>query len=1044
MKTINKKQLLVSTLLSGATFGAAAAPSFAQDEDQIVVTGTRVERQNLEAPSPVTAIDAQELTLTNTINTEQFINSLPQLVPAFDGTSNNPGTGTATANLRGLGSSRTLVLVDGNRYVSAFGNGVVDLNSIPSSLVKRVDIVTGGASAVYGSDAMAGVVNFVLDDEFEGLEVEASYQSSEKGDAGIKNLSATMGGNFDNGRGNATVFLGYTQRDAVFQGDRDFSRIANQDTGTGFDPFGSSGVPGSRLFDSNFNYTDLGFSGPANTSANPFDGTLDADGEFVVGNGGFTFNNDCNGGSSLRDPDGSTRFNENTNSMPNLSGDEFCGGNLTFDANGDTIPWVNSGPNTTRYNYAPVNYLQLPQERYTMAAFAKYDITDTVTAKVRGIFTSNNVPAELAPTPAFISVTLNIDPAAGAANYPFFQGNQLATFQNNAAAVIAGAQAQIDRANAQNADADPSNDFTAAQIAGFQRTIDLYDTDGDGVAEVIPVYIGRRMLEIGPRNSDQELDSYQLSGDLSGQWSEEWDWDLHAHINRVNGVQVQTGNVSRSAFNTNVSNGTCNVLGQGSFSDTCVGLVARTGTIQNTSEQRNIVFTTDGPVNALTSPAAENPMQLVLGAEYREERYDLRPDSVLGPDVSGFNQSLPISGRFDSYEVFGEMYMPLVEGAQFAEELSLNGAFRYSDYSTVGGVSSYAIGAEWAPISDIRFRGQIQRAVRAPNVTELFSPQTNGFPGATDPCSRQSDTVGASATSAQCTSVAPTIPAGIYDTEFQPNSQIPSLFGGNPDLEEETSDTFTVGFVAQPSAIPGLTVTADYYDIQIDNIISTIPAQQVLDNCYNGVVPAFCSLITRSPAGPITNITLTNANLAVATAKGIDAEVSYNFDAEDIGLSVLGGEFALNVIGGYRLEQGFQSSPISSFDDCAGFFGARGTASCGEPNPEWKHTATLRHSKGPLLNSLRWRYIGGTTEDDQVDGGANSGRFVTEIDGFSFFDWTTQWDISDHFQLSGGVINIFDKTPPVLGDCCSEQANTFPATYNPFGRQFFVSGKMRF
>lgn len=947
MKT-NKTQLLLTTLLSGATFATAAAPSFAQTDDEIVVTGTRVQRADLQAPSPVTAIDAQELTLSNTINTEQFINSLPQLVPAFDGTSNNPGTGTATANLRGLGSQRTLVLVDGHRYVSAFGNGVVDLNSIPSSLVKRVDIVTGGASAVYGSDAMAGVVNFILDDEFEGIEVEASYQASEKGDAAIKNISATLGGNFDNGRGNATLFLGYTQRDAVFQGDRDFSRVANQDlgAGNGFGPFGSSGVPGTRLF-ATFDFTNAGYTTDGTTCTPPAGGSAEG-----------------------------------------LSG--TCTGGATFASDGTIIPWINSGQNTTRYNYAPVNYLQLPQERYTMAAFGTYDITDNVTAKLRGIFTSNNVPQELAPTPFFSSVTINTT------TNPFLSPSARATIE------------------AQNG--------------------------GPGLATY---FIGRRMLEAGPRNSNQELDSYQLSGSLEGSWSEDWDWDLHAHINRVNGVQVQTGNISISAMQAAVLSGTCNIFGEGNFSDACVNQVRRTGTIQNTTEQRNVVFTTDGPVNAFQSPMAENPLQLVLGAEYRQETYDLRPDSVLGPDVSGFNQSLPIAGDYDSYELFGEVYLPLVEGASMAEELSVNGAFRYSDYSTVGGVSSYAVGVEWAPVSDFRLRGQLQRAVRAPNVVELFAPQTNGFPGATDPCSAQGAAAPA-ASLAACTSIAPTIPAAIYGTAFQPNSQIPSLFGGNPNLAEETGDTITLGFVAQPSAIPGLTLTVDYYDIEITEVIATVPAQQVLDNCYNGVVPGFCNFITRAPAGNITQISLNNQNLALLTSKGIDGELSYNFDAEDIGLSVLGGEFALNIIGGYKIEDGNQSSPIAAFFDCAGYFGATGTASCGEPSPQWKHTATLRHSKGALLNSLRWRHLSGTTEDDQIAGGANSGRFVTEIAAKNYFDFTSQWDISDHFQISAGVINMFDTDPPVLGDCCSEQANTYPATYNPFGRQFFLSGKARF
>ena len=935
MTKMNKKKLLLTTLLSGVTFGAAAAPSFAQDNDEIVVTGTRVERQNLEAPSPVTSIDSEALSIVNTINTEQFINSLPQVVPAFDGTSNNPGTGTATVSLRGLGSQRTLVLVDGFRFVSANGDGVVDLNSIPSALVKRVDIVTGGASAVYGSDAMAGVVNFVLDDEFEGVEVDGSLEFSDRGDAGIYNLGVTLGGNFDNGRGNATVYAGYSQRDAVFQGDRDFSRVANDDNGTGFDPFGSSGVPGTRLFDS------------------------------------FTF------------PDGST-------------------GGATFDSNGNIIPWINSGPDTTRYNYAPVNYLQLPQTRYTLAAFSTYDITDTVTAKLKGIFTSNVVPTELAPTPFFDFATVDLT------TNPFL---------NDTARSVLTASA---------------SDPTAYQV-----------------------YIGRRMLEVGPRTNDQELQSMQISGDLSGQFSEEWDWDIHAHISRSSGSTVQTGNVSRSALQAAVLEGRCNIFGEGAFSDECAAEVARTGIIQQVSEQRSLVATTDGPVNMIQSPSADNPLQLVLGAEYRQEDFDFRPDSVLGPDVAGFNQSLPVEGDFNTYEVFGEAYLPLIEGGTWAEELSVNGAYRYSDYSTVGGISSYAAGVEWAPVSDIRFRGQLQRSVRAPNVQELFRPQTNGFPGASDPCAFVND-LPATATAAAC--AANGVPASGYNTTaLQPNSQVEGLFSGSADLQAESSDTITLGFVAQPSAVPGLTVSVDYYDIEVEDAIGAPPVQGVLDACLFGVVPEFCSLINRLPDGRLDNVVLTDVNAAVLRSEGIDFEVDYTFDADQVGLGGVGGEFSLNFVGGLKLSDEAQLLETTNLDDCTGFFGARYGA-CGEPSPEWKHTATLRYVKGPVLTSLRWRYLSNTRADDPLSLLDNdpsnpttllndrdiSTLFAQETGAKNYFDLSSQWDITDHFQLSGGIINVFDVDPPELGDCCSEQANTYPATYNPFGRKIFIGGKMRF
>lgn len=951
MKKFSKSQLLLTTLLSGAVIGSAAVPAFAAD-DEVVVTGTRVQRSDLSAPSPVTSVSAEDLSVVNTVNAEEFINTLPQAIPGFDSTSNNPGNGTATVNLRGLGSNRTLVLVDGQRFVSANGDGVVDLNSIPAALVKRVDVVTGGASAVYGSDAMAGVVNFVLEDSFEGTEIAATYQITEKGDGAKKNISITMGGNFDNGRGNATVFASYSQRDTVFQGDRDFSRVANDDNGTSFDPFGSSGVPGTRLFDG-FDFT----------------------------NAGYTTN-----GTACTAPGGA--------SSEGLSG--TCTGGATFDASGQIIPWINSGANTTRYNYAPVNYLQLPQERYSLAGFARYDITDTVELKLKSIFTSNVVPAELAPTPFFSTVTLNLD------TNPFLTAEARATLM---ATATAGGQ--------------PTNAYQ--------------------------VFIGRRMLEIGPRNADQELQSMQISGDLSGEFGIGWDWDVHAHLSRTSGSGVQTGNVSISSMQAAVFSGTCNIFGEGAFSSACADMVSRTGIIQQVSEQRNIVATTGGAIEAFKSPMTDEPMQVVLGVEYKEDSLDFRPDSVLGPDVAGFNQSLPISGTTDSYEAFGEVYWPLISGQEFIDELSVNGAYRYTDHSNAGGFSSYAAGVEWAPTSDIRFRGQYQRAVRAPNVVELFSPQTNGFPGATDPCAFPTATTQASI----CTAAGSHgIGSGTFGTAIlQPNSQTEGLFGGNPNLETETSDTFTVGFVAQPSAIEGLTITVDWYDIDVDNAISTIPIQDVLDGCYNGTTPAFCSLINRQAFGPIDFVELNNQNVAFLGASGIDFQVDYSFDAAQIGMGDIGGEFDFSLIGGYALSNEFQSLPTSDIDDCVGFHGGQ-AGICGEPVPELKTTTRLTYANGPYSLTTRWRYLGNTLNDEfnpNSGGAANfAPKFVTETGSNHYFDLTGTWDISDMVQLSGGVLNMLDNSPPELGDCCSEQANTWPATYRTLGRQFYMGGKLRF
>jgi len=400
----------------------------------------------------------------------------------------------------------------------------------------------------------------------------------------------------------------------------------------------------------------------------------------------------------------------------------------------------------------------------------------------------------------------------------------------------------------------------------------------------------------------------------------------------------------------------------------------------------------------------------------------------------------------ESYEAFGEIYWPLIEGQAFAEEFSLNGAYRYTDHSNSGGFSSYAGGAEWAPTSDIRFRGQYQRAVRAPNVVELFSPQTNGFPGAIDPCaSTVVDGVPVAAPGQQAICAANGVPAGVYNTPFQANSQIEGLFGGNPDLTPESSDTYTIGFVATPSAIEGLTMTVDYYDISIDRAISTIPVQNVLTDCFNGSVPEYCGLINRSASGLIDNIVLTNQNISFLGAEGIDFQVDYSFDAAKVGLGELGGEFALQLIGGYAIGNTFQPLPGDDIDDCVGFFGAN-EGICGEPVPELKTTVTATYANGPWSTTVRWRHLSNTLADDfhPNSENANPNLFAPETGTADYFDLSGKWDITDVFQISGGILNAFDKQPPELGDCCSEQANTFPGSFDPLGRRFFLAGKVRF
>lgn len=955
-------QLMRSTVLTGVA-AATAMPAFAQDtesDDVILVTGSRIERPDLDAPSPLTTVDAQQLTLTNTVNTEQFLNTLPQVIPAFDSTSNNPGNGTATVNLRGLGTQRTLVLVDGSRFPASGPAAVVDLNNIPAALVERIDVVTGGASAVYGSDAVAGVVNFILKDDFEGVQLDLSDEMSAAGwDANIFNAALTMGGNFADGRGNAVVSLSYTNREPLLQGDRDFS------TDSLFDP------------------------GPGGT-------------EFLTGGSGNAL-----GGQFV-----SLGADDFSGSYPCTppSPEQTCTGNVTFNGAPGGRAFITP---QDQYNYAPVNYLQLPQERYSIYAGGSYEINDRMEVYARGVFAQSVVDSQLAATPVGGTFTLSLDNP----NLP--------------------------------------SEFAAAVMAAYTDPGDISDLDGDGTADDFQVFFARRYNDdvIGPRNSLRDQSTFQIQLGLRGDLGDNWSWDVYGQFGRSSGFQSQTGNISFSALQAGVFDGSCDVFGVNTLSQGCSDSILRTGIIATQVEQTQIVGTISGVLDEWRLPGAENGIGLAVGVEYREEFANFQPDSVLGPDVRGFNAALPVSGRFDVYEAFMETDIPVIENS-FVGDVSINGAYRFSSYSTgAGDTNTFAAGVNWQPVEDLRIRGQFQRAVRAPNISELFSPFTNGFPGANDPCSGGPNGAfdGSASTTANC--IANGVPASEVGEPFQLSGQIEALFGGNPNVEAEVSDTYTVGAIWQPSSIDGLVLQIDYYNISIDDAINFPPLSLLLEQCYvqgqQDVCDQYFPAGSRSPStgrigAPFLPM-IPPGNFASFTVKGIDFNATYSFD--------LGGDLgSVNVLyyGNYNLESSFKNTPEADLIECAGFF----AGDCGEPTPEYKHTMQASWLYGPLTTSVRWRLIGGTTADFEspittpdlcaMTPGACIGNLSDDIDMFNYVDVTLQYAMSEHLDLTVGVQNITGKEPPLLGSTVNEQANTWPATYETLGRQLFLGASIRF
>ncbi|MEP4486351.1 MAG: TonB-dependent receptor [Halioglobus sp.] len=939
MKT-NKLSTAVRLALGVGAVSATvpfAGTAIAQDEqmiEEVVITGSRIKRPDLEAVSPYTVINAEEFKLSGTINVEQKLAELPSTLPSFGPSSNNPGDGTARVDLRGLGSARTLVLVNGRRWIPATQTGVVDLNTIPGTLIKRVDVVTGGASAVYGSDALAGVVNFEMIDDFEGVEITGLYDVTDENDAEKYNMDITMGGNFADGRGNVVIYGSYSKREDLFAGDRDFSELSLQD-GTNdagkpaLIPGGSSGIPGSRVF-----------GGP----------TL-PNGE-VLG----TFNQDGSG-RAFQDPE-------------------------------------------DRFNYAPDNFLQLPQERYMVQAFGHYDINEHVRAYSEYAYSYNKVPQELAPTPAFTGIAVNPNSA--------FFGPDVQEALNGIAAE-------------------------------------------DGTAYL---YIGRRMVENGSRQAIDVRDAFRVLVGAEGAITDNWSYDTYYSYANLDNSQELNNDVSASRFKQAAlvtddgtacqdPSGGCaplNIFGAGNISQEAVDFVNIGASNITKLQQEVIQASVFGDL--WTIPTSDYPVAVVLGYEHRRDESSFRPDTFLSSgDVLGFNAGKPTVGSYKVDEWFGEVSVPLLSGMPFAEDLTLWGAYRDSDYSNIGGVDSWATAMNWTPIDSVKFRIGYQEAVRAPNVSELFLGQANGFPSATDPCSAGGFQAGVTdAALCEATGVAP----GQVGNFVQANDQIEGLFGGNPDLKEEESETFTVGVVWQP--LDSLDMTLDYYDIEITDAISVLGGSvtNVLDLCYNEIQSAsseFCQAISRRPDNNVDQVNVLNANIGKIETSGIDFNAYYSTDF-GFGFGSSGSTLDINFNSTW-LDK-FDVTPVADLanrvDVCAGSFGNV----CGSPLPEysWNTRATWRTNNWTFSGLLR--YIGETDDDRIENTSAKSGELAApSIGEVVYLDLTVAYAFEQGYTVSFGGTNITDEEPDKTGSV-SEQSNTFPSTYPLFGPRYFVSASMKF
>jgi len=984
-----KKSLLEQAGLASLVIGMAfaAAPAFAQqataaaeaaaNEETIVVTGSRIARRDLDTPAPLAVVAGAEFRNFGAVNVENIVNTLPQVVPGTTAFSNNPGGGVATLDLRGLGDTRTSVLVNGRRWMFYSTNQVVDLNTIPQFLIEGVETITGGASAIYGSDAISGVVNFKLKN-LEGFQANVTQSLTERGDGHRLDMNVAFGGSFADGRGHATVYASYYNRKPVFQGQRAFSESAFADNGTAsaFTSGGSATTPAGRISVAATSAVAAGNGNPAQTlplGVGPFATAL---------------------GATWDSPTGSAR--------------EFLGGDL--------------------YNYAPVNYIMVPQERYLLGGYADYEITKGLTAYMEVAYVQNNVRAQLAPTP--VTGTFNVRLATVSPFLTAADNALLTQIDNNETAINA---------------ARAANGLTPLYSGALAAS---------NAAGTISMAVGRRVSDINARINNDERSAFRVLAGVRGEISSNWNYDAYYQFSRTRNGNIQEGNVSRAAFQRGLDgSGTAlDIFGAGTLTPamgSAISIIAQNTTISTLEvAQANVGGT------LFNFGMGAGDVAINAGVEYRRVTSQFIPDTALSSgDVIGFNATNPTRGGYDAKEIFGEISIPIAADQPFFQRLEVTAAGRYSDYSlaTVGGVWTYAVGVQWAPIKDITLRGQYSRAVRAPNVAELFGGGGVGFPSATDPCSTAAALTAGALRNTCIGTGAPAANLGLgIPSQLQPNTQIQAVTGGNPNLNAEQADTWTAGVVLRPSFIPRLSVTVDYFNIEIGNAIATAGggAANILNLCYGTFQDpsnGFCQLIRRNPStgaldgsplanGVIASVFAGVANLSSLKTRGFDIGLDYSVP---LNFGLLGSESKLNINFLGSIYQRNTFTPVlgqANVIECAGFYGTR----CGTPQGKFQSQSRLTWIDGALTTNLRWRYLSAVRDDNDAV------RYVVErIPAYSLFDLSFVYDLTDNVSITAGVNNLFDKRPPILGTN-QEQANTYPSSFDVLGRDYFISVGFRF
>lgn len=1018
-----------------------SAPAYAQDaaeegaaQSEIVVTGSLIRNPNLEQSTPVNVTTSDTIELKQSNVAEEVLREMPGVVPNMGSAVNNGNTGGSYVDLRGLGSTRNIVLLNGNRVAPSDVNGRVDLNNIPLALIERVDALTGAAVTTYGADAITGVVNFVTKRDFAGLEVAASNQITEQGDGNVFRVDATIGANFDDGRGNAVLSIGYQSADAVYQGARGFS-----------------------------------------------DNTLDSYSDTFLGSG--TSVPSRISGTRPLNPDGTVNTNPATAN----------GGLRQINAAGQAV-----GTFAT-YNFNPFNIFQTPFERYNIYAQANYEVSDAIEVYTRGMFSKNKVSTIIAPSGSFGgSVPINL-------NNPFLS----ATLRNQICAFDVNPNAAVYEARFSQAECDTAA-TSAFGTAGYRQTgtgtFVSADTNGDGVIDTDEGYndnpaitLNRRTPEVGPRISDYQTTFFDYRVGARGGITDTLDWSIEGAYGESENIQTIKGYTLQSRFRQgtlvegtlanpvcqDTSNGCVpvNIFGpEGSITPEAAGFLQENSSTTNRTSLAQVRAIISGDLG-FASPGAVQPIGFAIGGEYRKYTAQQSSDLLAKTpgELGGAGGAAPdIDGAYDVYEAYAEIVAPLIEDKPFFESLTLEAGIRYSDYSIkgAGGYDTWTwkAGGSWEPGAGVKIRGNYSRAVRAPNIGELFTPLSVGLTNlGIDPCAGSAPTTNANL---RAICLAQGAPAGTIGAIANPTAAQANInAGGNLALQPEKANTWTIGAVFQPDFLPRFNLSVDYYNIKIDNVIGAPLPGDIIAACFGNVTAASaadpaCTSIRRNPlTGGLDGDAATTPGLFGQTnnngrlfTDGIDLLMNWN---TDLGFASLDWSF----VGNWTHSSKFKSDvnlESSLNRECVGYYSVN-CSFTGSIQPEFQFSNrfTLGFDKVDL--SLLWRWQDSVSfEPAQLEAdiantvgnadcpdalGADPGGCVVDpkfrkIKAAHYFDLTGRFSVSDNLTVTLTVQNLLDKKPPIVGNTIGSttynSGNTFPSTYDALGRRYAVSAKLKF